>query len=385
MRTGTCSHLQADENKPFNEKIQGQIAIIIPSLNPNEKLVHSVTYLTANSCSPVIVVDDGSGKNYRHIFDEIEKLPSVTLLRHCVNLGKGRALKTAFNYCIGLEPGIIGAVTADADGQHLSEDIFNIVNALHDNPDKLIMGCRDFSGNVPWKSKIGNIFTRNFFALVCGGNKLSDTQTGLRGIPLSLMKHLMNCKGERFEFETQMLLCASDNGFEFQSVPIVTVYQNNNRETHFDPFRDSVRIYSVLLKKLFVQFTKFVCCSISSALIDIILFAFMYHIVCPGLGIPELFCSTVVARGVSSFFNYNLNKIFVFKFDKGLFDLKSFLRYYGLCAFVLLCSYYSVKAAMTLFPEAEAVTVKIVVDLILFILTFISQKIFVFKLRNWEK
>ena len=137
-------------------------------------------------------------------------MPQVTLLQHHVNLGKGRALKTAFNYYLNYFPDGIGVVTADGDGQHAPEDIIKCVERLRHSPEALILGVRDFSGkDVPLRSRVGNKITRTILKWAIGA-PISDTQTGLRGIPRWFLKQILPLKGERFEFETSMLVAGKE-------------------------------------------------------------------------------------------------------------------------------------------------------------------------------
>ena len=127
-------------------------------------------------------------------------------MHHAVNLGKGRALKTAFDFVLGKFQDSVGCITADSDGQHTPECIMACAEALLTHPDSLIMGCRCFDKeNVPARSEFGNKCTRMVMKFLAGVS-VSDTQTGLRGIPLSFMRELLTLKGERFEFETNMLM-----------------------------------------------------------------------------------------------------------------------------------------------------------------------------------
>jgi glycosyltransferase involved in cell wall biosynthesis len=159
------------------------IAIVIPAYKPSRALLDVVKTLAGADARPIVVVDDGSGSDSRALFDEVESFPEVRLLRHAVNLGKGAALKTAINFVLCEMPGITGIVTADADGQHHPDDIRRVAEALAANPASLVLGCRAFGKDVPLRSKFGNVLTSAVMHALLG-RKLSDTQTGLRGIPV---------------------------------------------------------------------------------------------------------------------------------------------------------------------------------------------------------
>ena len=178
------------------------IPIVIPSYEPDNNFINLCKELYENNLKNIIIIDDGSGKEYEWIFDKIKEDYDVIVLKHAVNLGKGRALKSAFNYILNLKCGsIIGCVTADSDGQHTVSDIKKCIDTLRENNNSLVLGCRVFDGeNVPFKSRFGNELTKKVFSFLCGIS-VSDTQTGLRGIGTSFMKKCMQIKGERFEYE----------------------------------------------------------------------------------------------------------------------------------------------------------------------------------------
>ena len=131
-------------NENRSETIKG-IPVVIPSYEPDEQLVELCEALVTSGITDICIVDDGSGEEYRSIFDRIETTyadENVRILRHSVNMGKGRALKTAFQDLLEHRQGLIGCVTADSDGQHTPKDIYRCMLELAGHPDSLIMGCR---------------------------------------------------------------------------------------------------------------------------------------------------------------------------------------------------------------------------------------------------
>ena len=206
--------------------------IVIPAYEPDERLLLLLETLKEGSQGPVVIVDDGSGHAYKEIFEQagayVEALGGV-VLTHEVNRGKGRALKTAFACILKKYPEAVGCVTADSDGQHTVECIEKVRKTLEEHPDSLVLGVRRFDGkDVPWRSRMGNGITERVFAYVSGVH-VTDTQTGLRGIPRAFMEELLDVQGERFEFETQMLL-ESAGSYPIIEVPIRTIY--DSKENH---------------------------------------------------------------------------------------------------------------------------------------------------------
>lgn len=360
---------------------KSQIAIIIPSFEPDEKLPLLVRKLRAQLPNRIILVDDGSDPVvYRQFFQESAMVPDVTLLRHEEgNRGKGRALKTAFSYC--LEHQIPGAVTADSDGQHLPEDISLCMDKLVACSESLVLGVRNFKGRgIPFKSRFGNLLTCWIFWLLTF-RRLSDTQTGLRGISADFMRILLDVPGERFEFETQMLWKAKCLNIPYREVEISTVYEDGNKGTHFRPIQDSWKIYKALFGAPIKQFFLFVGSGIFSFLVDIGLFSLLFYVLLPEIeGFPKLLFSVVFARGISIFVNYGLNRNVVFNRKSGkLHDWPSLTKYLSLCIVIMLSSYLLTKGATLVFPEGNVVLFKCIVDAFLFVFSFTVQKLIVFK------
>ena len=347
------------------------VPVIIPAYEPDDKLTGLIEELRSAVSSPVIVVDDGSDTaQYGVIFEKARSLGAV-VLTHAVNMGKGRALKTAFNYCLNEYRDIAGVVTADSDGQHGVRDIKAIADALLAGDGSLILGVRDFAeSGVPAKSMLGNRITSKVMKFLIGIS-VSDTQTGLRGIPVGFMRKLLVEKGERYEFETNMLIASKDQGVPIREVKIETIYIDGNRSSHFNPVKDSFRIY--------VLFLKFLVSSLSSSVVDIVLFAVFCALLRDRSGLPvdHIVLSTVMARIISASYNFIINYRIVFK-SKGS-RTASAMRYLVLVIVIMLLSAFFVSAGHRVFPGVPEVVVKIPVDSLLFLLSFYIQREKVYK------
>lgn len=223
------------------------IVPIIPSLNPDDKLIRLVDELKQNF-NDIIIVNDGSVSD--EIFQKIKIDKKVHLLTHEVNKGKGEALKTAFRYYLEhFVNKYSGVITLDADGQHLVSDVIKIEKVV-DEKDTFVLGTRLFNTKeVPWRNKIGNKITSKIFKKFYGVY-LKDTQTGLRGIPNRLIKDMLIIEGSRFEYEMNMLIYLVKNNETIQELDITTVYLNDsNKKSHFKVWKDSYKIYQIMFKK----------------------------------------------------------------------------------------------------------------------------------------
>lgn len=294
--------------------------ILIPAFKPSEKLPLLVKeLLDQNNDLIICLVDDGSGPEFKHIFDDCLQSENVVLLRHAVNIGKGGALKTGFNHILIKYPDSKAIVTADADGQHLPEDIIRIANESDDFPDSLIMGFRDFGNDIPFRSKFGNNISKVVYRYLLG-IKLHDTQTGLRSIPRQLAELTLNVKANKYELETEQLVLCSNHKINIHQVPIATVYEDNNSSSHFNPFFDSLRIYFALLR--------YTLTSILSALADLILFI----IICTFSG--NIIVNNLASRYLAMFIQFFLLKSFVFNTKAGAIKLILFISYVSLTGVV---------------------------------------------------
>lgn len=335
-------------------------SVLIPAYKPDDKMLQLIQDLLELGFSRIMVVNDGSGPAFDACFEQAGAM-GCRIVRHAVNMGKGRAMKTGINeamLCGFAEPGII---TADADGQHLPGDIRRVATAMAENPDALVLGVRRFTGNVPLRNRMGNGITRGVFAMV-NGNGVMDTQTGLRGLPGQHLPLMLALKGERYEYEMNMLLEARPNNVPMVQVPIDTVYIEGNKSSHYHPFIDSVRIYGLILK--------YILSSIMAGVVDYGVFA-LVHTRFPN----PLIISVVSARILSSLVNFLINRNIVFR-QKGTMAHAAG-RYYTLVLFVMLAS-YGLIWTLSVLLGLNVYLSKVITDIFLSIFSFVIQREFVY-------
>lgn len=358
----------------MNKKL---ISIIIPAYEPDEKLLSTIKGLVEADFDDILVVDDGSSEACENIFKVVEETKECTLLRHPVNLGKGAALKTAIKYFNESRKDREAVVTVDADGQHLVKDIEAVSQVVLDSK-KVVFGVRNFSDpNVPTRSKLGNNITAGVFRLFFG-MKLRDTQTGLRAFPKKYLTDMAIVEGDRYEYETNILLHMNRHKIQFEQVDITTVYIEENKSSHFRAVRDSVRIYALILKYLFS--------SVAAAIIDTVAFYILkkwaFLAIVP---IPLTYTATICARIISSLVNYSINAKHVFKGDT---SKTTFVRYYILAAVQLLISatlVFLVEHVLQITSPFLSTVAKAIIDTILFFFSFRIQHKWVFNNKDNEK
>ena len=330
-----------------------EYGIVIPSYEPDEKLVELVKQLDWLPLDHVIVVDDGSVRpGTPEVFEACEAV-GVTVIHHEKNAGKGSAIKTGSRHL--LQMGCNGVVTCDCDGQHAPDDVQKVAHAMKDNPGWLIMGSRD-TAEMPPRSVAGNKMTRTLLRLLYGLN-LRDAMTGLRGIPLEHADELLALDGKQGEHDMQMLVNSNRLFDGILEVPIKTIYFDNNAGSHFNPLTEGVIIYGVIFRSL----PKFILSSVGCSLFDLLIYGLIFHVV----GIMA-FEAAIIARVIAGTANFLINKYVVFK--GGSKDYNA-IRYIILALFILATS----SSLVYLFVDTLgfwAVPTKIVIDCILFLFSY---------------
>lgn len=316
------------------------VVVLIPVYDPNEKIMQEFLDKLAKSFANIVFINDGCNKKHDKYMNNLAKKYEV--IKHNVNLGKGRGLKNGINYILNNYPKAKVIVTADCDGQHSVEDIKKCADVAKKNLDSLILGVRDFSNDlVPTRSKFGNIITRNVLYSFVGA-KVSDTQTGLRAMSMDIAKKLIAVAGERYEYETNCLIETKIKNIPIKEVIIETIYINDNETSHFNPVKDSIRVY-----KLFAPYLLF---ALFSYIIETIIFAKTYNI-CKGIYVIPLFLllSKIVSSIIKIIFNNHIN-----------------IKY-------IIINYLVTSIILILIPSNQ-VLIKVILDIIMFLLSIFLIK-----------
>ena len=336
---------------------------LIPSYEPNEVLVSLAAELKEAGFS-VLIVDDGSGENYKEVFAAAAQY--AELLSYVPNRGKGHALKTGFQWLSEhAEEGSI-IVTLDSDGQHTVKDTLAVCALAAKAPAALTLGVRGFGKGTPARSQFGNTVTRWVYRFA-SGVKVSDTQTGLRAFGKELLPFLLAVEGERYEYEMHMLLDAPKAGIAMQEQCIETIYHDNNSGSHFHTIRDSLRVYGRILK--------FAASSLTGFVIDYTLYSlltlFLAH-----LGAWAIPAANVCARVVSSCCNFAINKHFVFRSRESIPTTGA--RYFILAGVILVLNTLCVSTLVNVLLWNKYVA-KLLTEVLFFLFSYFAQRFWVFR------
>lgn len=347
-----------------------KISVVLPSLDPDDKLIAVVDGLLEYGFSDIILVNDGSKQENLHYFTDLAaQHPELHLLHHEVNKGKGAALKNAFRWFLENRPDGVGVVTVDGDNQHHPEDTRACCEHMLETG-RTVLGCRDFTlPHVPSRSRFGNHTTSLIFKIFVGMT-ISDTQTGLRAIPRDVLEQLVDVYGDRFEYETNMLLAFKTKGIEFDEVKIRTVYIEENKSSHFRVLHDSWRIYKLIL----AHFFRYTLSSLASAVVDTLCYS-LFSGLLPLGGFALTAVAGVGARVISSLLNFFMNQKLVFQTNVD--TKKAMVRYYCLALPQMAAQVLLTQGVYALFgiPDSANLLRTVLYAIVMTVLYFLSYMI----------
>lgn len=336
---------------------------VIPAYEPDERLVPLAREAREKNFN-VVIVDDGSGDSYKNIFDEAADYAHV--ISYPKNQGKGHAMKTAFKYIDEQRSrGRLSncyVVIVDSDGQHKIDDAARLVKRAKERPGALILGSRKQSKDSPLRSRIGNAITRNVFKFMSGVS-VYDTQTGMRAFSGELLDNMLSVKGERYEYEMNMLMEFAEKNIPMEEVEIETIYIDNNSASHFNTIKDSWRIY----KEIF----KFSGSSILAFVVDYSLYTLL-NLITKG---SAVYICNAVARVISATMNYTINRNLVFHDKTPVYETAP---RYIVVALGILVTNTGLLWILTSWFGMNIYLAKILVEIALFIASYTIQKKSVF-------
>ena len=227
--------------RAINGSVDGRYCVVIPAFQASAtigQLVHQVKL----KGFPVVVVDDGSHDQTAAVAAKAGAL----VISHLRNRGKGRALRTGFDYA--LRERYDGVVTMDGDGQHDPEDIPQLIRAGEVQHAGLVLGNRMRSGGpMPPVRRITNEVMSGIISAVAR-QPIPDSQCGFRFIHRSVLENI-SLRTDRFEIETEIVLSAAARRWKIISVPVRSIYQEDH-QSHVRPVRDTFRFAGVILRCL---------------------------------------------------------------------------------------------------------------------------------------
>ena len=287
--------------------MNNEILIIIPAYNPPIKLFEALLTKLEGAFKHVLIVNDGSDESFNDFFKKLERKYHV--LKHEYNLGKGEAIKTAYRFAYDNYKDVLAYVVIDCDNQHDIEDMINCCKAAIERPDSLVIGVRDFSlDTVPFKSKAGNKITRLMFKWLFNKD-ITDTQTGLRAISPTIVNKLLAVSGSRYNYELKCLITCCEENIPIVEVPIKTIYIENNKESRFNPVKDSFIIYKEFINyylRLFIPY-----------LISLLVFLIVFYFMNSNNDLKALIIVNIIAGIINIVTNIIMNYRNIYKHAEG--------------------------------------------------------------------
>lgn len=310
------------------------IAVLIPAYEPDSQLI-SLTKKLTESGFFVVVVDDGSGSSYADVFSAVKDYAHI--ITHEKNRGKGAALKTGMVYIRDNMSHVEHFITCDADGQHRVEDVIRVSEKLQEGH-KFVLTMRKLKKDIPLRSKVGNAMSRVVYTLLTK-RYLSDNQSGLRGFCCSCIEWMANVEKDNYDYEMNVLYYAAKKGINICTIPIEAIYINNNQASHFQPVKDTVRIYKSLFKLAIGLFI-----GLFAAEIWMMVASFLF-------GYEHLLISVPVAGAVAYLVNVIVNQCFVFRnvkcYDYFTQLIHHIIAYFIYTLFITLFAYACPKVPLS--------------------------------------
>ncbi len=269
--------------------------VLIPAFEPDEVLISLTANLQAEGFT-VLVVDDGSGDDYAHVFERVREY--ATVISHEFNRGKGAALKTGMYYIRYSIPECENFITCDADGQHKVEDVKRVRDCLHSGQ-KFVLTVRSPAKGVrvPFRSKVGNNLSRVIYTLLTN-RYLSDNQSGLRGFNRVHIDWLIAVEKDNYDYEMNVLYYASKKNIYIATIPIEAVYIDGNSSSHFSPLIDTLRIYRSLYALAGGTVISFFIAELLVMLVTVFFDYKNLHVTLPAIGAVECLATFILNKYV---------------------------------------------------------------------------------------
>jgi len=232
-------------------KSNNNIIVIIPTYN-NPQTIKNVAFDVLKHNYEVIIIDDGSDIPIENLFEENEK-SGIYFVKHQTNQGKGAAIISGTQKA--KELGFTHVLSIDGDGQHLASEATKLIDICEG--DEIIIGARNFDlEHVPNGSKFGRWFS-NMWACWDTGQNITDSLSGYRIYPISILDLVIKTK--RYDWEMEVIVKHADAGKKIKETIIECYYPTpEERVSHFKKFGDTMAIVWVHIQILPFKWPRFI-------------------------------------------------------------------------------------------------------------------------------
>ena len=213
---------------------------IIPVFNHHQKLAAVINALHQSGLH-CILVDDGSSGETKAVLKSLAKKPHISLFELSWTQGKGAAVMDGLMRAQRME--FTHAIQIDADGQHDTSALPDLLAMAQAHPDALISGQPAYDSSAPRSRLYGRKITRFWVCIETLSTSLPDAMIGFRVYPLSATCQLIQKTdiSRRMDFDIEILVRLYWAGVPIKSVPVHIAYPADGL-SHFDVFHDNLRI-----------------------------------------------------------------------------------------------------------------------------------------------
>ena len=207
---------------------QRNVLVVVPAFN-EAKSVGQVVQELKDSSYHVLVIDDGSTDQT----SQVAATSGASVIRLPYNLGVGGALRAGFRFAI--EHSYHAVVQVDADGQHQTQEITNLIESANSTGAHLVLGSRFTS--IDTKMEIGKMRRMVMRVLARSATKatgvtITDATSGFRLIREPLLSQFgenfsPNYLGDTYE----ALVSAGRAGYRINEIPTAMEERHSGTST----------------------------------------------------------------------------------------------------------------------------------------------------------
>lgn len=195
---------------------QPRTLVIIPAYNEENSILGIINEVREKApWVDILVVDDGSEDNTAEIARDL----GAVVVSHCLNLGIGGAVQTAFKIARMWDYDV--AIQIDGDGQHDPVFISQLVTSIVEDNVDISVGSRFLKNKKADGSFIRHVGIHFFsrLATVITGTRITDCSSGFRALNKNAIKLFSD--GYPVDFpDAEALIIAHRAGLRIGEVPV---------------------------------------------------------------------------------------------------------------------------------------------------------------------
>jgi glycosyltransferase involved in cell wall biosynthesis len=231
---------------------------VIPSYNTGVRLFETIASVRRRALPVIVIIDgstDGTGDTLVRMTANDAALFACILPR---NEGKGAAILHGLR--LAQSKGFTHALTMDADGQHSTAHISEMIAVSLAHPEAMVLGLPLFDESAPririFGHKIANLCT----GLVTPRCEIGDSLFGFRVYPISPLIEIFESTSRmrRFDFDSEAVIRLCWRGVRPINVatPVRYFHRDEGGVSHFKYLRDNLllaamyaRLFAALLAR----------------------------------------------------------------------------------------------------------------------------------------